>query len=514
MARLRSEVDPLIAEWERRVREALPAAQALDSLALQDSMPQIIERVAETIASGAKKADAHFHQLAAEHARERAESGDYSLEHVLGEYHLLEQVLLDGLERDGEPLDRELRDTVRKVIHVCVAGAAVEFTNARTHDLTHDSTLYQHLVEVVRDYAIFSVDPDGVVMTWNKGAERMKLYRPDEIIGTHFSVFYTEDARQRREAVEHLHMASERGRYRGEGWRVRKGGEIFLADVLITPMYVGGRLQGYSKVVADLTERSKIVQERELSIARVADIQAEQSAREDFITKLSHDLRSPLQAAKMGADLVRRRLADPAAVDRLMERISANLTRVDEMIQELLDLNRLRAGETPTIQRVRCDLSTVVRDTLDELATIHGDRFVLVAQADIEGEWDPDAIRRIVENLCSNAAKHGSRTEQITITLVKTSHEAQISVHNHGEVIPPDERVRLFEQFARVSGRTRSSTTGWGIGLAVVKALAEAHGGTVRVDSAEGIGTTFKIDLPLRATPPADPTATRPPRTP
>jgi len=499
-ATLKAELQSIIEEWERRVRETLPEANRIGPTTLRDSMPDIVGRVAETIASGAEKADERYRELAAKHARERAESGRFAVEHVIAEYHLLEQVLLDRLERD-EPLERGARDALRGAIYTCVCEASVAFTSALTRELARDSTLYQHLIQGVPDYAIVSVDPSGLVTTWNEGAERMNGYRPEEIIGQHFSVLYPEDAKQRNEAMEHLQMACRRGRYRGEGWRVRKNGELFLADVLMTPIYVRGHLEGYSKIVADLTERSKIIQEREMSRAQLADIRAEQRAREEFISKLSHDLRSPLSAARMAAELLRQQLDDPAAVDRLMERVVRNLTRIDEMIQELLDLSRLRAGEKPPIERVPCELSAVVRETLDELTTIHGDRFVLRAPERVDGEWDPSAVRRILENLASNAVKYGSPTDPITVTLMKTSREVQISVHNHGYAIPPEEREHVFDSFSRAARPERGATKGWGLGLAVVKGLTEAHGGTVRVDSADGAGTTFKVDLPLH--PPA-----------
>lgn len=505
-ATLRAELEPIIGEWERRMREAFPGANRVGSTALRDSMPAIIARIADTIAHGTEAADERYRQLATKHAKERAERGQLALEHVIGEYHLLEQVLLDRLERD-EPLERGARDALRGAIQACVIDAATEFTKARTRELARDRTLYEHLIQGVPDYAIISVDPSGLVTTWSEGAERMDGYRPEEIIGRDFSILYPEDARQRNEPKEHLRMACSRGRYRGEGWRVRKSGARFLADVLMTPFYVNGRLEGYSKIVADLTERSKIIQEREVSRAQLADIRAEQRAREEFITKLSHDLRSPLSAAKMGADLLRSQLDDPAA-DRLMERVIRNLGRIDEMIQELLDLSRLRASERPLIERVRCELNEVVRDTLGELTTIHGDRFVLEDAPPIEGEWDPHAVRRILENLCSNAVKYGSRTDPITLSLLKTSHEVQISVHNHGDSIPPEERERIFDTFSRAENASGAGAKGWGLGLAVVKGLAEAHGGSVRIDSAEGAGTTFKVDLPLRpAVEPSHPVA-------
>lgn len=492
--RLRRAREAVLAEWERRVRAVIPVANRHHPAALRDSLPELVDRIAESMATG----DTTLLSTAAEHGRERAEQGEYTIEQVIREHHVLEQVMVANLGRD-EPLAPAAREALRAAIQACVVTAAVAFDAVRTQELSRDQALYQHLVEGVNDYAIFSVDPTGVVASWNKGAQRMKLYRPEEIIGRHFSLLYPEDARERDEANEHLRMASDRGRYRGEGWRVRKGGEFFLADVLITPMYTNGRLTGYSKVVADLTERSRIVQERELSRTRIRAVEADQKAREDYVARLSHDLRSPLQAAKMGAELLRRRSDDPATLERVTSRIVQNLDRVDGMIQQLLELTRIRAGEAPSIQVRRCALDEVVRTTLEELATIHGDRFAMEVRGPVVGDYDPDAIRRILENLCGNAVKYGAPGHPITVTLTPTAHEVQLAVHNHGEPIPPDERERLFDPFARAASASAGRERGWGIGLAVVKGLAEAHGGRVRVDSDEQAGTTFKIDLPITA---------------
>jgi PAS domain S-box-containing protein len=489
--------DRILSDWESRVRASVPAASREEPAALRDSIPAIVEQLASELTTG----ELHDLSFAEKHGNERALRGEYTVEQVVREYQVLEQVLLDELERD-ETLDRTTRDDLRFALQSFVLASAARFDLTQTGELTRDRALYRHLIEGVNDYAIFSLDPAGVVTTWNAGAARMKRYEAHEIIGRHFSILYTEDAVQRDEAMEHLRMALDRGRYRGEGWRVRKGGELFLADVLITPMFTRGTLMGFSKVVADLTERSRIMQERELTRSQILAAQAEQQARDQYVSRLSHDVRSPLQAAKLGAELLlrRKRDDDQETFDRLMTRVVQNLGRVDEMIQQLLERNRLRAGEMPPLHVRPCSLDGIARHTLDELSAMYGDRFVLETNGAVDGEWDPDAIRRIIENLCGNAVKYGTQDRPITLRLRRTAHEAEIAVQNFGAPIPLEDRDRLFVQFARASGPTVAGAEGWGVGLAIVKGLTEAHGGRVRVDSDEHAGsTTFKIDLPLRA---------------
>jgi PAS domain S-box-containing protein len=242
---------------------------------------------------------------------------------------------------------------------------------------------------------------------------------------------------------------------------------------------------------------------REDAETTLAQLRLERELREQFVSSLSHDLRTPLTAAKMSAQLIPRQQNLPDKVYSLAARVRQNIDRADQMITDLLDTNRIRAGQGLPIDVVPCELRQVVADTLEELSSVHGERFHLRGETRIEGTWDARALRRLVENLCGNAIKYGDATRQVTVSLTQEGEWTELAVHNWGNPIPPEEQALLFQYFARTKSAEASGKKGWGIGLTLVKGVAEAHGGRLRVESTLEKGTTFRVCLPRGAKPPA-----------
>ena len=227
-----------------------------------------------------------------------------------------------------------------------------------------------------------------------------------------------------------------------------------------------------------------------------ARLEEERDLRERFVATLTHDLRTPLTAAKLNAHMLARKGSDPAALYTLTARISENLDRADEMIRDLLDANRLRAGEGLPLELSECDLTSLARDTLEELALVHGDRFVLDAPQVLQGRWSCSGLRRILENLCSNAIKYGVRDRPVTVRLAENGpEEVSVSVHNWGQPIPPEAQLLLFQQYRRVDSAQTRAQKGWGLGLTLVEGLAKAHRGSVSVESTQESGTTFTVTV-------------------
>lgn len=224
------------------------------------------------------------------------------------------------------------------------------------------------------------------------------------------------------------------------------------------------------------------------------------SFRDQFFATLAHDLRNPLSAARAGAALIAR---DPRAegVTGWATRIIDNISRADQMVRDLLDAMRVQAGARLTLEIKPCDLVEVVRYSLDRFHAEAGDRIVLVARGPVRGHVAPDALGRAVENLTSNALKYGAPSGAITVTVGETHGRGIVTVHNHGPVIPPEKRETLFRAFQRLTEAEMSGKRGWGLGLAQVRAVAEAHGGSIGIDSLPDRGTTFIIDIPLDARP-------------
>jgi PAS domain S-box-containing protein len=235
----------------------------------------------------------------------------------------------------------------------------------------------------------------------------------------------------------------------------------------------------------------------------ITELEQERELRERFVATLSHDLRTPLTAAQISVQMVERNPDTNPSNRKLAHRISDSLERLDNMIRDLLDANRIRAGEKLPIETEHLKIKQMAASTLEELSTVHGDRFRLEANTEIEGYWSKSGIRRIVENLCNNAIKYGSehKTVQVEVTLIQEKGCVQLSVRNEGPVIPKEDQSRLFEPFKRSTSALTGGQRGWGLGLTLVKGIAEAHGGEVSVVSSEGTGTIFSVILPIDSRP-------------
>ena len=222
--------------------------------------------------------------------------------------------------------------------------------------------------------------------------------------------------------------------------------------------------------------------------------------RDHFFAMMAHDLRNPLNAALTSAALIVR---EPHAerVTDWASRIIDNINRVDRMVRELLDAMKVQTGARLPLAIKECDLVSLVRQTLERFQAEHGNRFVIAAPEALPGHVAPDALARAVENLVTNALKYGAPSRPITVTVREQHGRVILTVHNHGAHIPVEKQETLFRAFQRLTEAQTSGKTGWGLGLAQVRAVAEAHGGSIGVDSLAERGTTFMIDIPLDARP-------------
>jgi len=342
-------------------------------------------------------------------------------------------------------------------------------------------------VDHVQDYAIFMLDPHGVVASWNPGAQRIKGYRAEEIIGRHFSTFYTPEAIARDHPAYALEAAQRDGRFGEEGWRVRNDGSRFWASVVITSVYDrDGRHIGFGKVTRDLTERRALQQELMRSNA---DLQR-------FAALAAHDLAEPLRTIGGFADLVNRRYSEqlPAEAVPFLQQIVNGVNRMDALIESLLGY--ARAGELPPGERF-VPLDSVARAVLEDLgaATEAANATVTIdipERAEVRaGEY---GVALVLQNLLSNALKFSDEPEpQITVAAREWDGAWRISVRDHGVGIDPAERERIFEPFRR---GLNSDVPGNGLGLTTCRRIVERHGGSIGVDSRPGEGSEFWFTLP------------------
>ena len=216
--------------------------------------------------------------------------------------------------------------------------------------------------------------------------------------------------------------------------------------------------------------------------------------QELFMVTLTHDLRNPINVVKMGTQLILRRLEQGDTQTNVAARMLGAINRLDSMIQNLLDASRLRAGQSLKIEFDECDFVMLVEEVVEDLSFAYGERFILVCDSDIRAFCSRKEIRRVIENLAVNAVKYGAPSTPITLTLQQTETQISLTIHNEGDPIALDAQSILFQQFRRTI--SAEEQTGWGLGLFLAKSITEAHQGTLAVESAEGKGTSFIINLP------------------
>jgi PAS domain S-box-containing protein len=250
----------------------------------------------------------------------------------------------------------------------------------------------------------------------------------------------------------------------------------------------------------DVTERIRAEEERGMLLKIAASdldkMRDERENRERFVSTLTHDLRTPLTAARMSAQLVLRRPTDVILAQKGLSKVIASIDRAESMIRDLLDTHRIQAGEKLILKIEACDLKDIATTVLEDLTTVYGDWFILKMPNPVEGYWDREHIRRVIENLCSNAVKYGSPREHVTVSVLLDKGVVDISVHNLGKPISLANQNTLFQPFRRVMTAETSTHKGWGLGLTLVRGVAEAHGGSVKVESSTEKGTIFSVVIP------------------
>jgi PAS domain S-box-containing protein len=350
---------------------------------------------------------------------------------------------------------------------------------------------FRLLVEGVQDYAVYMLDPDGHVISWNSGAQKMKGYLRDEILGRHFSAFYqAQDVDAGRPRLE-LETARRTGHAEDEGWRVRKNGERFWARVVVSALYDHeGTLRGFAKVTQDLSERE---------YAR--GLEATAQRLNEFIAMLAHELRNPLAPIRTAVHLMERLApGDPGqeAMRKTVERQSEHLMRI---VDDMLDIARITRG-TLSIDRSSVDMADVVARAV-EIAKATAGRHQIDVQ--LTGEpllvsGDRGRLTQIVANLLTNATRFTPVDGHIWLKASRADGQVVLSVRDTGRGVPAGQLESIFGMFVQGKDALHRVGGGLGVGLALARRIAELHGGAVEARSeGEGKGSEFILRLPATA---------------
>ncbi len=399
----------------------------------------------------------------------------------------------DGTERPIADSGAPIRDGSGVVRGVVLVFRDVTEERRAENALRQSEERLRLMIDSVQDYAIYMLDPQGRVTSWNPGAERIKGYRAEEIIGRHFSGFFTEEDLAEGKPEAELARAAAEGRLEIEAWRVRKDGTRFWANVVVSAVRdAAGALIGFTKVSRDLTDRRRAEDER----LRLAQAQEAVRLRDEFLSIASHELKTPLAALHLQLQSLQTKVA--AADEKLGARVTRAIRagdRLADLIEALLDVSRLAAG-TLELKFEPVDLVEITRDVVERVrdAAVSARCDLTLAGAPaVVARVDRLRLEQIVTNLLSNAIKYAAG-KPIEVTVGTEARTAIVEVRDHGPGLDQADLQRIFGRFERASS---ANYGGLGLGLYIALQLAEAHGGTVVASNPEDGGARFELRLPL-----------------
>ena len=361
---------------------------------------------------------------------------------------------------------------------------------------------FRLMVEGIHDYAIFMLDPYGRVASWNLGAQVNTGYLAEEVVGLHFSIFYPADRRDARWPEHELECALRDGRFEDEGWRVRKDGSQFWANVVITAVFDDlGTHRGFAKVTRDLTE------------SRRMDALVEQGRQlTQFLAILGHELRNPLAPISTMVSVMSQMSLPEGPLRSGVEVLERQVAQLRRLVDDLLDIGRITSGKI-LIQRQPTQLQDVLTHAVEATRPAMLKKgHALAVQLDATPLWvegDSARLVQVVSNLLHNAAKFTPPGGQVTMSLARDGENARISVRDNGPGIKPKDLGYVFRLFAQGADHLDDlhegglHQGGLGVGLSLVRQLVTDHGGNVSVFSSgqPGQGAEFVVELPVLPAP-------------
>lgn len=527
----------IMARWSADARKAA-SARGLSAPALTNIMPRFLASLADQVETGQHDAAVRRHEHMLGHLATRIRQG-FDLAEMIREFHILEACITRAWA-DMKPEDKPAEADIERMREQ-IQNANTELADAFFHHMLEDEQAEKRYVRRLQDIANEALSDDRKPL---RDRLRDLLEVVVDAMAARSAAFLLFDTRERRlvttacygdEVFEAYATSVDHSSFAGQV--AGSDAPTSIHDVSTTTLEVpeslakcgihsvlGVRIPRHAELVGilyvgiaetrDFTPREihrlELLADRlalHLEYARlfadlhetIESLHVERGMRERFVAILAHDLRGPLSAARLAADLLAQ-VPDRLDIRRdLAIKIEHNIERVDRMIRDLLDVNRIRAGAPLPLRLDACDLCALVEQVAEEARAMHGDRFVVHCH-DALGVWSADELHRALWNLVTNAVKYGAADQPITLAVSTGPELVRVSVHNLGKPIPNSELPHLFDAFHRTTSATTSNRIGWGLGLTLVRGCAEAHGGHVEVTS-DASGTTFVIELPLDATP-------------
>ena len=353
-------------------------------------------------------------------------------------------------------------------------------------DLKNSEEMRRLMIDSVKDYAIFLLDPNGVITSWNTGAQRINGYTADEIVGKNFSVFYLREALQKKHPQYELKMALRDGEYIEQGYRVRKDGSLYWANVTVTPVYRNDQLIGFSKIVQDITEQKKAKEQLDAIIQEL----------ESFSYSVSHDLRAPLRSIDGFSKILLERYSKKLDKEgkHYLERVRKSTQQMGQLIDDLLNLSRLARSELHIEKKI--DLTSMAKEIIAELQMQEPKRKVEVEIGEgILALGDKQMLCLVLQNLLENAWKFTSHHEIAHIVFKKTFKAGRTVyyVKDDGAGFDMAYEKKLFGVFQRL--HQAEEFEGVGVGLAIVQQIIKRHHGSIWAKGSVEKGATFYFTL-------------------
>ena len=461
-----------------------------------DDIIQVNEKITELIEAPGKTNEA---------PDEKVKELKYRLKHKDGKYRWI-NTLTTVFNRDR---NNKVEDILNISIDVTESHSLTLQLAAINEEVKQKEKQHQRMINEIEDYAILLMNKEGIIQNWNKGAEKIKGYKADEIIGKSFKIFYRKEDQEKKLPESLIEQATLTGKASHEGWRVRKDGTTFWGSIVITALHdEDNKVIGFSKITRNLTERKFAEDKLKDYAARIeqhnAELQRINQELDSFTYTASHDLQEPLRKIKTFCDLILNKEKEQFSTETkaYFDRISLATTRMQSLIESLLHYSRATTSE---INLEPVDLNDIVDEVKKDLSEIIAEKNVTIMSENLPVlKVMPFQFHQLFFNLIGNAIKYQRKdvSPVINIKAIPVTHTDDEGEHRFYKIIISDNGIgfeqeyakNIFKLFQRLHGRNEYSGTG--VGLAICKKIVENHYGTITATGEPGKGAVFTILIP------------------